>query len=128
MNDDLAQFFHAGHVFKQEFLVKDDKMLANMKREVDTLGLRWGSSLNFAWPTPNRPPGPRDMAAVYAVIPTGTGGQDEGLELRDAVLRAQRVLQVLSMKYPGLFLVKLRYVRATSNRQQLWHLDFCTVP
>ena len=57
---------------------------------------------------------------MYAVIPTGNGGQ-EGLQLPPVVLWAQRVLQGLSTKYPGLFLVKVGYVRATSDQPQLWH-------
>ena len=57
------------------------------------------------------------------MIPTGSGGQDEGLQLPHVVLWAQRVLQGLSTKYTGLFLVKVGYVRATSDQPQLWHRD-----
>ena len=67
-------------------------------------------------------PATRSRAAVYAVIPTGNGGQ-EGLQLPHVVLWAQRVLQGLSTKYPGLFLLKVGYVRATSDQPQLWHRD-----
>ena len=97
-------------------------MLANMKIEADNMGQRWGSIFNVAWPSPNRPPAPGDSAAVYAVISTGNGGQ-EGLQLPHVVLWAQRVLQGLSRKYPGLFLVKVGYIRATSDQPQLWHRD-----
>ena len=59
---------------------------------------------------------------MYAVIPTGNGGQ-EGLQLPRVVLWAQRVLQGLSTKYLGVFLVKVGYVRATSDQPQLWNRD-----
>ena len=59
----------------------------------------------------------------YAVRPTGSGGQDEGLQLPHVVLLAQRVLQGLSTKYVGPFLVKVGYVRAMSDEPQLWHRD-----
>ena len=94
-------------MFNEEFLAKDGEMLANMKIEADTVGQRWGGIFNVAWPSPNRPPDPGDRDAVYAVIPTSSGGQDEGLQLPHVVLRAQRVLQGLSTKYTGLFLVKV---------------------
>ena len=109
-------------VFKEEFLARDGDMLANMKIEADNVGQRWGGIFNVAWPSPNRPPDPGDRAAVYAVIPTGNGGQ-EGLQLPHVVLWAQRVLQGLSTKYLALFLVKVGYVRATSDQPQLWHWD-----
>ena len=48
---------------------------------------------------------------------SGTGSQD----LPHVVLWAQRVLQGLSTKYRGLFLVKVGCVRATSDQPQLWH-------
>ena len=111
-----------GHVFKEEFLARDGDMLANMKIEADNVGQRWGGIFNVAWPSPNRPPFPGDRAAVYAVIPTGNGGE-EGLQFPHVVLWGQRVLQGLSRKYPGLFLVKVGYVRATSDQPQLWHRD-----
>ena len=57
---------------------------------------------------------------MYAVISTGNGGQ-EGLHLPHVVLWAQRVLQGLPTKFPGLFLVKVGYVRATSDQPHLWH-------
>ena len=123
VNEDLAQLGQTGHVFKKEFLAKDGEMLADMKIEADIVGVRWGGIFNVAWPSPNRPPDPGDRAAVYAVIPTGSGSQDEGLQLPHVVLWAQRILQGLSTKYPGLFLVKVGYVRATSDQQQLWHWD-----
>ena len=56
------------------------------------------------------------------MIPTGIRGQ-EGPQLPHVVLWAQRLLQGLSTKYPGLFLVKVGYVRATSDQPQLWHRD-----
>ena len=56
------------------------------------------------------------------MIPTGNGGQ-EGLQLPHVVLWAQRVLQGLSTKYPGVFLVKVGYVQATSDHPQLLHRD-----
>ena len=56
------------------------------------------------------------------MIPTRNGAQ-EGLQLPHLVLWAERVLQVLSTKYPRLFLVKVGYVRATSDQPQLWHPD-----
>ena len=59
---------------------------------------------------------------MYAVNPTGNGGQ-KGLRLLHVVLWAERVLQGLFTKYPGLFLVKVGYVQATSDHPQLWHLD-----
>ena len=76
----------------------------------------------MAWPSPNQPPNPGDKGAVYAMIPTGNGGQ-EGLRLPHVVLWVQRVLQGLSTKYPGLFFVEVGYVRATSDQPQLWHRD-----
>ena len=109
-------------MFKEEFLARDGDMLANMKSEADNVGQRWGGIFNVAWPSPNRPRDPGDRAAVYAVIPTGNGGQ-EGLQLPHVVLWAQRVLQGLSTKCPGLFLVKVGYVRATSGQPHLWHRD-----
>ena len=123
VNKDLSQLGQTGHVFKEDFLAKDGEMPANMKIEADTVGQRWGGIFNVAWPSPNRPPDPGDRAAVYALIPTGSGGQDEGLELPHVVLWAQRVVQGLSTKYTGLFLVKVGYVRATSDQPQLWHRD-----
>ena len=60
---------------------------------------------------------------MYAVIPTGSGGQDEGLQLPHVILWAQRVVQGLSTKYTGLFLLKVGYVRAMSDQPQLWHRD-----
>ena len=65
---------------------------------------------------------PGDRAAVQAVIPTGNGGQ-EGLQLPHVVLWAPRGLHVLSRKYPGVFLVKVGYVRATSDQPQSSHRD-----
>ena len=105
VNKDLVPLGQTGHVFKEEFLAKDGQMPANMKIEADTVGLRWGGIFNVAWPSPNRPPDPGDRAAVYAVIRTGSGSQDEGLQLPHIVLWAQRILQGLSTKYPGTFLV-----------------------
>ena len=121
-NEELSELGRTGHMFKEEFLARDGDMLANMKIEADNVGQRWGGIFSVAWPSPNRPPDPGDRAAVYAVILTGNGGQ-EGLELPHVVLWAQRVLQGLSTKYPSLFLVKVRYVRATSDQPQLWHRD-----
>ena len=95
-------------------------MLANMKIEADNGGHRSGGILNVAWPSPNRPPDLGDRSAVYAEIPTGSGGQDEGLQLPHIVLWPQRVL---STKYAGLFLVKVGYVHATSDHPQIWHRD-----
>ena len=118
MNEDLAQLGHTGHVFK-DFLAKDGEMLWNMKIEADTVGLQRGGIFNVALPSPNLPPDPGDRATVYAVIPMGSGSQDEGLHLHHGVLWAQRVLQGPCTKYRGLFLVKVGYVRATSNQQQL---------
>ena len=57
---------------------------------------------------------------MYAVIPTGNGGQ-EGLQLPHVVPWAQRALQGLSTEYSGVFLVKVGYVRATSDQPQLRH-------
>ena len=124
MNEDLSQLCQTGHVFKEESLAKDGEMQANMKIEADNVGQRWGGILNVAWPSPNRPPDPGDRAAVYAVILTGSGGQDEGLQLPHVVLWAQTVLQGLSMKSTGPFLVKVGYVRATSD-QPLYGIGIC---
>ena len=121
-NEELSELGRTGHVFKEEFLARDGDMLANMKIETDNVGQRWGGIFNVAWPSPNRPPDQGDRVAVYAVIPTGNGGQ-EGLQLPHVVLWAQRVPQGLSMKYPGLFFVKVGYVRATLYQPQLWHRD-----
>ena len=74
--EDLSELGRTGHVFKEEFLARDGDMLANMKIEADNVGQRCGSIFNVAWPSPNRPPDPGDRAAVYAVIPTGNGGQE----------------------------------------------------
>ena len=123
VNEDLSQLGQTGHVFKEEYLAKDREMLANIKIEVDTVGQRWGGIFNVAWPRPNPPPNPGDSAAVYAVIPTGKGGQDEGLQLPHVVLWVQRVLQGLSTKYAGVFLVKAGYLRATLDHPHLWHRD-----
>ena len=79
-------------------MAKDGEMLANMKIEADNVGQRWGGIFNVAWPSPDRPPDPGDRAAVYAVIPTGSAGQDEGLQLPHVVLWAQRVLHGLPTK------------------------------
>ena len=76
---ELSESVQVGHVFKEEFLVRDGEMLANMKIEADNVGHRWGGICNVAWPSPNRPPVPGDRAAVYAVIAMGSGGQVEGL-------------------------------------------------
>ena len=121
-NVELSQLGRTGHVFKEEFLARNGDMLANMKIEADNVGHRWGGIFNVAWPSPNRPPDLGDRTAAYAMIPTGNGGQ-EGLQLPYVVLWAQRVLQGISTKYPGLFLVKVGYVRATSDQPQLWHRD-----
>ena len=59
---------------------------------------------------------------MYAVFRTGNGGQ-EGIQLLHLVPWVQRVLQGLSTKYPGWFLLKVGYVRATSDEPQLWHRD-----
>ena len=93
-----------------------------MKIEADNVGHRWVGIFNVAWPSPNRPPDPGDRAAVYAVFRTDKGGQ-EGLQLPHVVLWAQGLVQRLSTKYPGLFLVKVGYLRATSDQPQLWHRD-----
>ena len=121
-NEELSELGRTGHVFKKEFLARDGGMLANIKIEADNVGQRWGGIFNAAWPSPNRPPDLGDRGAVYAVILTGNGGQ-EGLQLPHVVLWAQRVLQGLSTKYTGLFLVKVGYARATSDQPQLWHRD-----
>ena len=55
MNEDLSQLGQTGHVFKEEFLAKDGKMLENMKIKADTVGQRWDSIFKVAWPSPNRP-------------------------------------------------------------------------
>ena len=78
VNEELSELGQTGHVFKEEFLVKDGDMLTNMKIRADNVGQRSGG--NVALPSPNLPPDPGDKAAVYAVIPTGNGGQ-EGLQL-----------------------------------------------
>ena len=122
VNEELLELGQNGHVFKEEFLPKYGDMVANMKIEVDNVGQRWGEMFNVARPSPNRPPNPGDRAGVYAVIPTCNGGQ-EGLQLPHVVLWAQRVVQGLFTKYPGLFLVKVGYVRAASDQPQLWHRD-----
>ena len=120
VNEELLELGQTGHVFKQEFLVKDGDMLTNMKIKADNLGQRSGGKL--ALQSQNRPPDPGDKAAVYAVIPMGNGGQ-EGLHLPHVVLWAERVPPGLSTKYPGLFLVTVGYVRATSDQPHLWHRD-----
>ena len=112
-----------GHVFKEEYLAKDGEMLANMKIKADNVGHRWGGIFNVAWPSPNRPPDPGDGDAVHAVIPTGSGGEDEGFPLAHVILWAQVVLQGLLTKYTGLVWVKVEYVRAASNQTRLWHRD-----
>ena len=114
LNEEISELGQTGHVFKEEFLTKDGDMLVNMKIEADNVGQRWGGIFNAAWPSPHRPHDQGTMAAVYAMIPTGNGGQ-EGLQLHRVVLWAQRVLQGLSTKDSGLFLVKVGYVRATSD-------------
>ena len=119
-NEEISELGRTRHVFKKDFVARDGDMLANMKIEEDNVGQRWGGIFNVAWPIPNRPPDPRDRGAVYAVIPTGNGVQ-EGLHLPHVVFWAQTVLQGLSLKYPGLFLVKVWYVWATSDQPQLWH-------
>ena len=122
VNVELSELGRTGHVFKEEFPARDGDMLANMKMEADNVGHRWGGIFNVAWPSPTRPPDPGDRAAVHAMILTGIGGQ-EGLPLPHVLLWAQRVLQGLSTKYVGLFLVTVGYVRATSDQPQLWHED-----
>ena len=122
VNEVLTELGQTGKVFKEELLAKDGDILANMKMEADSVGQRWGGIFNVAWPSPNRPADSGDRAAVYAMTLTGNGGQ-EGLQLPHLVLWVQRVLQGLSTKYPGLFLVKVGYVRATSDHPQLWHRD-----
>ena len=122
VNEELSELGQTRHVFNEEFVAKDGNMLAQMKIEADNVGQSWGGIFNLAWPSSNRPPDPGDRAAVYAVISMGNGGQ-EGLQLPHVVLWAQRVLQGLSTKYPGLFLVKVGYVRAPSDQPQLWHRD-----
>ena len=57
------------------------------------------------------------------VIPTGSGGQDEGPQLPHVVLWAQRALQGLSTKHLGMLLVKVGCVQTTSNEHQQWHRD-----
>ena len=123
VNEELSDLGYTGHVFKEEFVAKDGEMLAKMKMEADNVGQRWGGIFRVAWPNPDRPPNQADMAAVYAVSPTGSGGQDKGLQLPHGVLWVQRVVQRLSTKYAGLFLVKVGYVWATSDQPQLWHRD-----
>ena len=118
VNEELSELRQTGHVLKDEGLARDGDMLANMKMEADNVGQRWGGIFNVASPSPNRPPDEGDRAAVYTVILTGNGGQ-ECLQLPRVVLWAQRV----SMKYPGLFLVKVEYLWATSDKPQLWHRD-----
>ena len=63
------------------------------------------------------------MGAVYAVILTGSWGQGEGPRRPHVVLGVQTVLQGLSTKYTGLFLVKVGYLQARSDEPQLWHSD-----
>ena len=123
MTKELSESGQTGHVFKEEFLPKDGNMLAIMKIEAGNVGQRWGEIFNVAWPSPNRPPNQADSAAVYVLIPTGNGGQEGLLQLPYVVLWAQRVLQGFSTKYPGLFLLKVGYLRPTSDERQLWHLD-----
>ena len=107
-------------------MAKEGDTLPNLKIEVQDhagtiAGHRWGGIFSVAWPSPNWPPNPGDRAMVYAVIPTGSGDQDEGLQLPHAILWAQSILQGLSKKYTGLFLVKVGYLRATSDQPQLCH-------
>ena len=122
VNEELSELCQTGNVFKEEFLPQDGDMLANIEIEADNVGHRLGGIFNVAGPSPNRPCDVGDRVAVYAMISTGTGGQ-EGLQLPYVVLWAQRVLQSLSTKYPGLFLVKVGYLRTTSHKPQLWHRD-----
>ena len=103
VNEDLAQLGQTDHVFKEEFLARDGKMLANMRIKADVVGLRWGGIFNTAWPSPNRPPRQGDRLAVYTVILTCTRSQDEGLELPHVVLWAQRFRRGLSTKCLGLW-------------------------
>ena len=116
---DAAQLGHTGHVFKEEFLAQDREMLVNRRIHADAVGLRWGGIFTVARPSPKRPANQGDRAAVYAVIPTGSVSQDAGFRLIHVVPWAQRVLQGLSTKYPGVFLVKVGYVRATSDPHRL---------
>ena len=120
VNEELLELGQTGHVFKEEFVVNDGDMPANMKIEADNVGQRWGGIFNVAWPGLNRPPNPGDTATVYAVIPTGSGAQ-EGLQLPHVGVSAQKILHSLFTKYPRLFLVKVWYMRATSDQPQLWH-------
>ena len=116
VNEELLELGQTGHVFGK---ARDGVMLANMKIEADNVGQRWGGIFDVAWPSPNRPPDPGDRAAVYAVLPTGVKKVFTFL----TSYFAHRVLQGVSMKYPGLFLVKVGYIRATSDQPQLWHRD-----
>ena len=95
LNEEISEVGQTGHVFKEEFVAKGGNMLANMKIEVDNVSQRWGGIFNVAWPSPNRPPDLGDKVAMYALILTGSGGQDEGLQLPHVVLWARRVLQGL---------------------------------
>ena len=45
-----------GHVFKEEFLAKDGKIVVNIKMAADNAGETWGGIFNVAWTSPNRPP------------------------------------------------------------------------
>ena len=62
---------------------------------------------------------------MYAVIPTGSGGQDEGLQVPHvALLGAKGSARPLYEVHGSLFGgAKVGYVRATSDQPQLWHRD-----
>ena len=69
VNEEPWELGQTGHVFKEQFAAKDGDMLANMKIEVDNVGLTWGGIFNVASPSPNSPSTPGGRAAVYGVPP-----------------------------------------------------------
>ena len=109
-------------MYKEEFVLRDDDMMVNMKMEVDNVGQMWGGIFNVAWPSPNWPRDQPTELRCTRCFRQGIGSQ-EALQLPHVVLWAQRVLQGLSTKYLGLVLVKVAYVQATSDQPQLWHRD-----
>ena len=97
-------------------------MLLNMKIEADNVGQMWGGIFNVACPSPNRPPGRGEWVAVYAAVPKSVGVKMKVFSFLSLYF-GRRVVQGLSRKYTGSFMMKVGYVRATLDQPQLWHRD-----